>query len=141
MAFGNEPRKLGSRRLNASGTNRAVNPRNFVQVARGGGVVVIHVVGSGNMVIAPVLNEFIEKERQAGFKRYIFDLSQCRGLDSTFMGCMVGLSNALTKDHGGRGQMEEPAELIPMSPEEALQELQKTLKGKEISRNPVLVFD
>ncbi|MCW8131488.1 MAG: STAS domain-containing protein [Planctomycetota bacterium] len=61
-------------------------------------MVVIRVVGMGNMATAPALDDFLDGERQDGFRRFLFDMSQCRGLDSTFMGCMIGLYTALMKD-------------------------------------------
>ena len=109
--------------------------RNHLQVARGSDLVVVRVVGTGNMITAPVLSEFMEHEVSSGFKRFVFDLSQCRGLDSTFMGCMVGLHNSIRGDESGDSQKPvrlDPVEdeIIPLTPEEALQELQLIFDGE-----------
>jgi hypothetical protein len=65
--------------------------RDYIAVARGADLVVIRVVGRGNMLNAPALAEFADKQRKAGFTRFVFDLERCLGLDSTFMGVMVGI--------------------------------------------------
>jgi len=74
--------------------------RDYIAVARGSDLVVIRVIGSGNMLTAPALAEFAEEQRKAGFKRFVFDLERCRGLDSTFMGVMVGMHAALRGESG-----------------------------------------
>lgn len=118
--------------------------RNALSVSRGAGMVVIRVVGMGNMICAPALNDFLEEERHAGFRQFLFDLKDCRGMDSTFMGCMVGLCSALKRDEEIRvtGEVEGEAvmrseagasvadandELVPLDPKEALAELQRHL--------------
>ncbi len=99
--------------------------KNNILVARGTDLVVVRVVGSGNMVTAPVLHDFAEQELTAGFRRFVFDLGLCRGLDSTFMGCMVGLSNKVNGDDEREAESASPgAEPQELTPEEALKELQ-----------------
>ena len=67
---------------------------NFVAVARGRDLVVIRVVGRGNMLNAPAVQEFADEQRAAGFTQFLFDMGRCTGLDSTFMGVMVGMQQA-----------------------------------------------
>lgn len=105
--------------------------RNHLQVARGTDLIVVRVVGTGNMVTAPILTDFVERELEAGFRRFVFDLTHCRGLDSTFMGCMVGLHNNIRGDESSQQNdaVEESAaspvpEPVALSPEDALKELQ-----------------
>src|SRR4029079_16061753 len=45
---------------------------NYVAVARGSDLVVIRVVGKGNLLNAPALADFAEEQRRAGFKRSLF---------------------------------------------------------------------
>jgi len=85
--------------------------KDYIAVARGSDLVVFRVVGQGTMLTAPALAEFAEQQRQAGFRRFVFDLERCKGLDSTFMGTMVGLHLSLK---GEAGRASEPA--IPPLP-------------------------
>lgn len=62
--------------------------------------VVIVVVGLGNMFLAPTLQSFVESELKAGFRNFVIDLKECRGMDSTFMGTFIGLSNEVKKRFG-----------------------------------------
>lgn len=71
--------------------------QNYVSVARGPDFVLLRVVGLGNMQTAPILAAFTDEEFSAGCRNFIFDLSACRGFDSTFMGCMVGLATSLQR--------------------------------------------
>jgi hypothetical protein len=109
-------------------------PRNQIAVSRGGGMVIIRVIGAGNMLTVPSLNEFAERQLRDGFKRFVFDLQPCQALDSTFMGCMVGLANGLKKESirtepaQNAPPDEQPGERIEeMSPEEALATLRAEL--------------
>lgn len=100
--------------------------RSQLAVARGPGVVVVRVIGVGNLRLAPALGELVETEMEAGYRRFVLDLAQCRGLDSTFMGCMVGLAQTLKQAPSAAapasaGAADSGAE--PMGPEEALAEL------------------
>ena len=139
------PAKSTQKATKPSG-NTGLIAKNGLAVARGAGLVIVRVFGMGNMITAPTLDEFFEQERKSGFKRFIFDMTHCRGMDSTFMGCMVGMVNALNKDTSpepGPGLPDnqqtttvatkaeipvEPAdEDIELSPAEALAMLQKHL--------------
>ena len=142
-------------------------PRNQIAATRGAGMVVIKVLGAGNMVTAPTLTEFLDQQRASGFRRFIFDMQECRGLDSTFMGCMVGLCTALQRENPplpaigpglpddvltalcGSGQAKgspppdefEALEAVPMSKEEALTALKKSLNKSEESSGQPNHFD
>lgn len=107
---------------------------NYVAVARGHDLVVIRVMGRGNMLNAPALQEFAEEQRKKGYTHFLFDFERCLGLDSTFMGVMVGMQSVSDSGHHAvtvpafvgmdtpknTGSPDETAELEPMSPEEAL---------------------
>ena len=105
-------------------------PRNYVAVARGRDLVVIRVIGRGTMLNAPALQEFADEQRKAGFLHFLFDFERCVGLDSTFMGVMVGMYSAPTDTSFTAPAVPafvdadmpktDADELEPMSPEEAL---------------------
>lgn len=89
-------------------------------------MVVVRVIGAGNMLTAPSLNEFAEQQLRDGYRRFVFDLQSCQAMDSTFMGCMIGLSTDLKNvslragaDHPSTSD-QEPPPFQEMSPEEAL---------------------
>ncbi len=116
-------------------------------VARGRDLVVIRVVGRGNMLNAPALQEFSDEQRKAGFIHFLFDFERCAGLDSTFMGVMVGMCSVTDSNHSmavavpalvemdaARVKAPEPAELEPMSPQEALAALAQEGLGAAPSR-------
>ncbi len=111
--------------------------RNYVSVARGRDLVVIRLIGRGTMLNAPALQDFADEQRKAGFIHFLFDFERCTGLDSTFMGVMVGMYSATESNSSlpsavpalvDADQPKTPAsvsghdtdELEPMSPEEAL---------------------
>jgi hypothetical protein len=114
----------------------ATTPRDFIAVARGADLVVIRVVGRGNMLNAPALFDFAEQQRKAGFTRFVFDLERCLGLDSTFMGVMVGIHNTTDSTRIKLApapvpppvpvQIDETA-TVELSPEEAARELHALL--------------
>lgn len=69
------------------------HPSGF-EVARAGDVVYVRVLGMGNMANAPILKAFSEKMIEEGYRRFIFDLEHCRGIDSTFMGTMLDIATS-----------------------------------------------
>ena len=75
-------------------------PPNYLEVARSAQTVIIRVVGLGNMKVAMGLMDFTAEMLRTGYRQFIFDLSACKGLDSTFMGAMVGLAAAAQEDGG-----------------------------------------
>jgi len=116
-------------------TSQQQQSANYVAVARGQDLVVIRVIGRGNMLNAPALQEFADEQRKAGYIHFLFDFERCVGLDSTFMGVMVGMFSASDSGHSlsvvvpalvdadaprGMQPGSDTAELEPMSPEEAL---------------------
>ena len=55
-------------------------------------MVLVRIIGLGSMSNAGILWDFAMKAMEAGSCRLAFDLAECRGLDSTFLGTIVGLS-------------------------------------------------
>ncbi len=70
-------------------------PSGTFKIARSGDVVYARVCGLGNMTNSLTFKEFIERMRQEGYRRFVVDLGECRGIDSTFMGILLGVREAL----------------------------------------------
>lgn len=65
-------------------------------VARLGTTVFVRSVGLANMKNAPMLDAFLRESVGQGAVHVCVDLSACSGMDSTFMGLLVGFSQELT---------------------------------------------
>lgn len=76
---------------------------------RAGDHLYVRAVGLANMKHAPVLDAFIDSERAAGATTVCVDLSSCTGMDSTFMGLLVGTSQSMVQQ-GGRLVVINPSE-------------------------------
>lgn len=66
------------------------------------GDVYIRVVGQAGMRNVPTLDVFLRNEIEAGARWVCIDLSACTGMDSTFMGTMVGFHRRLQEGDGER---------------------------------------
>ena len=80
------------------------------KVARDGTSIYIQASGLANMRNAPLLDAFLQAEAGPGFEIICVDLAECTGMDSTFMGLLVGSSAAL-KSAGGRLVVLNPSEV------------------------------
>jgi anti-anti-sigma factor len=69
-------------------------------VARAGRTVFVRSVGLANMKNAPMLDAFLREALGQGVVHVCVDLSACSGMDSTFMGLLVGFSQELTQTKG-----------------------------------------
>jgi anti-anti-sigma factor len=78
-------------------------------VARHGHVIYVRAVGLANMKNAPVLDAFLGAEVSAQVHTVCVDLSACTGMDSTFMGLLVGSSQRI-RPSGGKLVIVNPAE-------------------------------
>ncbi|MBA3707197.1 MAG: STAS domain-containing protein [Planctomycetes bacterium] len=87
-------------------------------VARHGHVVYVRAVGLANMKNAPMLDSFLVAEVTQEQQTVCVDLSACTGMDSTFMGLLVGSSQRL-RSSGGK--------LVIVNPTESNLKLLKTL--------------
>ncbi|MDR2392463.1 MAG: STAS domain-containing protein [Planctomycetota bacterium] len=72
----------------------------FLRVSRANEAIRVEVFGLGNMHLAPAFQSFAEAEIQAGFVNFIVDLHGCAGMDSTFMGTFIGISNQIRGRQG-----------------------------------------
>ncbi|MCZ7608315.1 MAG: STAS domain-containing protein [Planctomycetota bacterium] len=61
-----------------------------LEAARTKEAVYVRVVGLGNFNNAGPLREYCEKAFNDGVRNVIVDLAPCTGLDSTFMGTLMG---------------------------------------------------
>jgi anti-anti-sigma regulatory factor len=66
-----------------------VKPSPRIELARSQGTVYIRVVGLGDIKICPTLYDLANRMARDGYKKFIFDLKDCTGMDSTFMGTLV----------------------------------------------------
>ncbi|MCC7509339.1 MAG: STAS domain-containing protein [Planctomycetes bacterium] len=62
----------------------------YLEAARTSEAVYVRVVGLGNFNNAGPLREYAEKSFNDGVRNVIIDLLECTGLDSTFMGTLMG---------------------------------------------------
>ena len=69
-------------------------------VARAGANVFIRSTGLANMKSAPMLDAFLTSEIEQGATTICIDLSACSGMDSTFMGLLVGYAKQLDTSAG-----------------------------------------
>ncbi|MBA3700815.1 MAG: STAS domain-containing protein [Planctomycetes bacterium] len=69
-------------------------------VARLGQTVFVRSVGLANMKNAPMLDSFLREAVGQGASLVCVDLSACSGMDSTFMGLLVGFSQELVRTRG-----------------------------------------
>lgn len=70
---------------------------NYVEIARIGDAAVFRVVGLGNMIASPAIWGLADHLIGEGVCKLAFELSKCTGLDSTFMGMLVGLTHQIRR--------------------------------------------
>lgn len=63
-----------------------------IEVARSQDVVLVRVHGLARLANAMIFEEFCADMIERKFRYFIIDLADCRGMDSTFMGILVGLA-------------------------------------------------
>lgn len=80
------------------------------RIARNATMVYVRAEGLANMKTAPILHAFLIQAQQEGTRSAYIDLSACLGMDSTFMGLLVGQAQAFA-DKGGRLAVVKPNEL------------------------------
>jgi anti-sigma B factor antagonist len=86
-----------------------VNDQAAFLVARQGTTVFVRSLGLANMKNSPMLDAFLQAEIVEVATTVCVDLSACNGMDSTFMGLLVGYSQQLTRV-GGRVVVVNPTE-------------------------------
>jgi len=68
------------------------SPTGVFKIARQGDAVYTRVVGLGTMNNSITFKEFGDQQLGQGYRRFIIDLADCKGIDSTFMGILAGLA-------------------------------------------------
>lgn len=76
----------------------------YFMVARTSAGIYLRVHGFGNLQNAPIFNGFAEKMMEEGQSRFVADFQPCRGIDSTFMGTLLGLSSRAKEQVGQGGE-------------------------------------
>lgn len=66
--------------------------RGYVMATRDQSVVYCRVVGVGNMNNCTAFQNFAERMRKSGYTEFVIDFSTCHGLDSTFLGVLLGIA-------------------------------------------------
>lgn len=77
----------------------AMGPLDRIEVSRSQDVVLVRVIGLARLANAMIFEEFCADMIERHFKYFIIDLAQCRGMDSTFMGILVGLAQTTFENH------------------------------------------
>ena len=68
--------------------------------AKSGDAIYVKVRGLGSMHNVPSFEDFAQTAIAEGARQIVLDLKRCTGVDSTFMGTLLGLHNALGDQHG-----------------------------------------
>lgn len=74
---------------------RKPTPTSPFAAARSDDAIYLQINGLGSMVNAPTVEVFAQKAIEEGAAQFVFDLANCTGVDSTFMGMILALSNQL----------------------------------------------
>ncbi|CAG0971747.1 hypothetical protein PLCT2_01394 [Planctomycetaceae bacterium] len=83
----------------------------YVEVAKVSGAVYAKVVGLGNFNNAGPLREYVETALNNGIRGVVIDLGQCTGLDSTFMGTLIGF-----RDYEVSGDQKQCVTIVNATP-------------------------
>lgn len=79
-----------------------MNPTSFA-IARSDDALYVRVFGLGSMKTAPTLESLVDQQLEHDLKQVVLDLAECTGVDSTFMGTILGIANRLREDGAGAG--------------------------------------
>ncbi|MDR0363331.1 MAG: STAS domain-containing protein [Planctomycetota bacterium] len=67
----------------------------YIRVACAEDTAFVQVFGLASMFLAPTLQAFVESEKNDGIVNFVIDMKYCQGMDSTFMGTLIGLSTVV----------------------------------------------
>ena len=82
--------------------------KNFIRVARTTNAVFVGVVGQGNMNNSGTFRAFADRMVSAGYRNFVVDLAECRGMDSTFLGILFSITQVPSGS--------DPTDLIVVNP-------------------------
>ena len=85
--------------------------QDYVEVARAGQTIIVRVNGLGNMANALPFWDLAEQELEKGADTFAVDLFACTGMDSTFMGTIVGVARALGELERGKLTVLNPSQV------------------------------
>jgi hypothetical protein len=67
-------------------------PSGVFRIARSGDAIYVRVVGLATMTNSATFKDFADRMQSEGYRAFVVDLAECRGVDSTFMGLLLGLA-------------------------------------------------
>jgi anti-anti-sigma regulatory factor len=76
-------------------------PKDQLKVAVHNRMAFVQVSGRGSFKVCPALKQFGFSATKAGCQGVVFDLAECLGMDSTFMGVLAGLAFRLQETGSG----------------------------------------
>jgi anti-anti-sigma regulatory factor len=76
-------------------------PSDSLSVATTPDTAFVRVRGRGSYKTGPVLKEFENAVVARGCQRFLFDMAECVGMDSTFMGILAGMAMRAQRRDGG----------------------------------------
>jgi anti-anti-sigma regulatory factor len=85
-----------------------VSNTDSISACRHGDFYWIRCYGKGSFLNSHHVKRCAEDELNNGIKSIVIDLSQCSGMDSTFMGTMAGIAMKLMKMPGGKLEVANP---------------------------------
>ncbi len=72
----------------------------YIEVATSNSDALIKIIGLGDMNLAPTLDDLTMVLCQEGCRHLAIDLSECAGMDSTFMGTLISINIRFSEDNG-----------------------------------------
>jgi len=94
----------------SSGSDQGGREADAVLAAIHKGAALVQVKGRGSFKVGPALKEFAATALTNGCRVFVFDMNDCTGMDSTFMGVLAGIAMKVKNEPGAR------IALINMSP-------------------------
>jgi len=67
-------------------------PEGYYQVGLSRTAVYVRVIGLATMYTAACVRDFVERMLEEGYAKAVFDLEDCCGMDSTFLGVLAGVA-------------------------------------------------
>ncbi len=86
----------------ASEADQAGKDADAVLAAIYKGAALVQVKGRGSFKVGPALKEFAVTALTNGCRLFVFDMNDCTGMDSTFMGVLAGVAMKVKEEPGGR---------------------------------------
>ncbi|MAS95941.1 MAG: hypothetical protein CMO55_22275 [Verrucomicrobiales bacterium] len=92
-------------------TSRIVSAESTILVGCFGSVAWVRVEGAANYENAGCIRDFLTGRFEKGWRQFVVDLEDCRGIDSTFIGILYRLAAKVSEtDSGGSVEVINPGE-------------------------------